>query len=116
MQHQSKGSEMVELAREEPKITQAETDMKHFNRQCDMYGMKNVVRIDVYPRLIDEYDTQAEYLERLAQAMREAKKRRLALAKITPTELARIASVTETEMHMTHTLMRQDFGQKPDKR
>ena len=100
---------MVELAREQAAIRPVEDDMEKFERWCGMYGLKNVVRIDFYPRMIEDYDTMAEYAERLAKALREAKRRRLALAKTTPQELARIASKTETEMHMTHALMKQEL-------
>ena len=100
---------MVELAREQVKLRPVENDMEEFDRWCGMYGLKNVVRIDAYPRLIEDYDRQADYLEGLAKALREAKRRRLTLAKASPQELARIASTTENEMHMTHSLMKKEL-------
>ena len=92
-------AEMVMEAREARPL---EDDAETFEQYCGFYSVPTIVRIDVYPRDLQSYAAQADYLIGLGNQMKMALARLQSIHGMKPKEQALLASEGMNHMRFTH--------------
>ena len=101
---------MVYQTKEQLRIGPAEAEQSAYERQCEMFGVRPVSRVDFYVRRIDALPQTIEHTEAFLRTIKDIDARRRQQAKSSPREQALLASEMKAAVWHFHGIMQGEIG------